>query len=120
MEKGHINPQPHWIGFTDKEGIWRANQLLPDGSERSISTWADFVSNFTTVAPYAFGLFGNQCKNPDLIVTKLKEFYNLNNLDLKSEVTDEIAHNIIDVLSDTMFSYAIDTAAKMRAKFKDL
>ena len=22
MENGHINPQPHWIGFSDKEGIY--------------------------------------------------------------------------------------------------
>lgn len=22
MENGHINPQPHWIGFSDKEGMY--------------------------------------------------------------------------------------------------
>ena len=120
MQIGNINPQPHWIGFTDKEGIWRANQLLPDNTERSTSTWKDFVTNFTTVAPYAFGLFGNQCKNPDAMVEKLQKFYNLDNLDANAEVTDKVAHNVIDVLSDTMFNYAIDTAAKMRAKHKHL
>ena len=47
---------------------------------------------------------------------KLKEFYHLDQLDSDEPVTDEIAHNIIDVLSDTMFNYAIDQTAKMRAK----
>lgn len=120
MEKGHINPQPHMIGFTDKEGIWRASQLLPDGSERSISTWKDFVANFTQVAPWAFGLFGNQCRNSDAIVEKLKAFYGLDGLSPDEPVTDDIAHAVIDVLSDTMFSYAIDEAAKMRAKHQNL
>ena len=35
-------------------------------------SWRNFVSNFTKVAPWAFGLFGNQCKNPDKMVDKLK------------------------------------------------
>merc|ERR1712062_444043 len=73
-----------------------------------------------TVAPYAFGLFGNQCKNPEAMVEKLQKFYNLDNLDANAKVTDKVAHNVIDVLSDTMFNYAIDTAAKMRAKHKHL
>ena len=72
-----------------------------------------------SIAPYAFGLFGNQCKNPDAIVEKLKKFYNLD-LDPEAPVTDEIAHNVIDVLSDTMFNYAVDEAARMRAKHRDL
>ena len=108
------------IGFTDKEGIWRANQLLPDGTERSLKTWQDFVSNFTTVAPWSLGLFGNQCRNPDEIVKRLKRFYDLNDLKADEPVTDEVAHNIIDLLSDSMFSYAIEEAAKLRAKHKDL
>ena len=120
MEKGHINPQPHMIGFTDKEGIWRANQLLPDGSERSINTWKDFVTNLTTVAPLAFGLFGNQCKNPDAIVEKLKAFYDLGDLNPNEPVTENLAHNLIDVLSDSMFNYAIDETVKMRAKHQHL
>ena len=89
-------------------GIWRANQILPaDGSSRSMDAWKDFVTNFTDVAPLAFGLFGNQCKNPQSMVEKIKEFYHLNDLKLDDPVTDEIAHNVIDVLSDTMFNYAI-------------
>ena len=101
-------------------GIWRANQILPDGSDRSIATWKDFVTNYTEVAPLAFGLFGNQCKNPENLVNKLNKFYNLENLNQDESVTDEIAHNIIDVLSDTMFNYPIDKAAKMRAEHKHL
>ena len=101
-------------------GIWRANQLLPDGSERSKNTWKDFLKNFDDIAPYAFGLFGNQCKNPEHFVEKLKKFYNLDNLNPDDPVSDEVAHNIIDVFSDTMFNYGIDQAAKMRAKHKHL
>ena len=62
-------------------GIWRANQILPsDGTSRSMEVWKDFVTNFTDVAPLAFGLFGNQCKNPQSMVGKIQEFYHLNDL----------------------------------------
>ena len=89
-------------------GIWRANQILPsDGTSRSMEVWKDFVTNFTDVAPLAFGLFGNQCKNPQSMVGKIQEFYNLNDLNPDDPVTDGVAHNLIDVLSDTMFNYAI-------------
>ena len=89
-------------------GIWRANQILPsDGTSRSMEVWKDFVTNFTDVAPLAFGLFGNQCKNPQSMVGKIQEFYHLNDLNPDDPVTDEVAHNVIDVLSDTMFNYAI-------------
>ena len=89
-------------------GIWRANQILPsDGTSRSMEVWKDFVTNFTDLAPLAFGLFGNQCKNPQSMVGKIQEFYHLNDLNPDDPVTDEVAHNVIDVLSDTMFNYAI-------------
>ena len=72
-----------------------------------MEVWKDFVTNFTDVAPLAFGLFGNQCKNPQSMVGKIQEFYQLNDLNPDDPVTDEVAHNVIDVLSDTMFNYAI-------------
>ena len=72
-----------------------------------MEVWKDFVTNFTDVAPLAFGLFGNQCKNPQSMVGKIQEFYNLNDLNPDDPVTDGVAHNVIDVLSDTMFNYAI-------------
>ena len=94
-------------------GIWRANQILPsDGTSRSMEVWKDFVTNFTDVAPLAFGLFGNQCKNPQSMVGKIQEFYNLNDLNPDDPVTDGVAHNVIDVLSDTMFNYAIGKLKK--------
>jgi hypothetical protein len=91
------------IGFSDKEGIWKANEILPDGSEKSLNIWKDFASNFTQLAPWALGLFGNQCKNPDKIVEKLKSFYNLNDITPDMPISDEFVHNLIDVLSDSMF-----------------
>lgn len=120
MQNGHINPQPHMIGFTDKEGIWRANQILPDGSARAKNNYKDFMANFSEVAPLALGLFGNQCQNPEDVMQKLKTFYNLDKVHPDDPVTEEIAHNLIDILSDSMFTFAIDEAAKMRAKHKDL
>ena len=93
---------------------------MPDGTERSLETYKDFISNFTKVAPWALGIFGNQCKNPDEIVKKLANFYGLDNLDANREIDDDLAHKIIDILSDSMFSYPIDQAAKMRAKHKHL
>ncbi len=119
MEKGKVNPQPHMIGFTDKEGIWRANQLLPDGTGRSRSTWHDFLANFDKLAPMAFGVFEGQTRNPGFVATKIKEYYNLDKL-TDEDVTDEMADNLIDALSDSMFSYAIDESAKMRSKLKNM
>ena len=78
------------------------------------------MTNFTQVAPWALGLFGNQCKNPDDMVKKLQKFYGLENLNPEDPVSDEIAHKVIDILSDSMFSYAIDETVKLRAKHKDL
>ncbi len=118
MEQGLFHTQPHMMGFTDKEGIWRANQLLPDGTERSIRTWRDFAANFTQVAPWALGLFGNQCKNPEEMVKKIQAFYGLQNLNQDDPVTEDLAHKIIDVLSDSMFSYAIDETVRLTAKKK--
>lgn len=120
MLNGHINPQPHMIGFTDKEGIWRANQILPDDSDASKVTWKDFAANITKVAPLALGLFGGQTKNPDEVTQKVLEFYGLDRLNEHDQVTDEVAHKVIDVLSDSMFSYAVDKAAQMRAEHKHL
>ena len=108
------------IGFSDKEGIWKANEILPDGSEKSLNVWKEFASNFTQLAPWALGLFGNQCKNPDKIVEKLKSFYNLNDIKPDMAISDEFVHNLIDVLSDSMFSYAVDEAAKLRASHNHL
>ena len=40
---GDYNAHPHMTGYTDKEGIWRANQLIPDGSDANTEAWADFL-----------------------------------------------------------------------------
>ena len=40
---GDYNSHPHMTGYTDKEGIWRANQLIPDGSDANTEAWADFL-----------------------------------------------------------------------------
>ena len=42
MEAGDINPVPYMLGYAAKEGIWRANYLLPDPSP---DIWNDFVRN---------------------------------------------------------------------------
>ena len=41
------------------------------------------------------------------MVEKIQEFYHLSDLNPDDPVTDEVAHNVIDVLSDTMFNYPI-------------
>ena len=40
MEAGDISPVPYMLGYAEKEGIWRANYLLPDPSTE---IWEDFV-----------------------------------------------------------------------------
>ena len=42
MEKSDISPVPYMLGYAAKEGIWRANYLLPDPSS---DIWNDFVRN---------------------------------------------------------------------------
>ena len=42
MERGDINPVPYMLGYAAKEGIWRANYLLPDPNS---DIWNDFVRN---------------------------------------------------------------------------
>ena len=67
------------MGYTDKEGIWRANQLLPDGSDTNSHAWADFLHNYEAVAPMAFGLLDGQVANRDLKSTldQVSQFYKL-------------------------------------------
>lgn len=120
MKKGRINTQPHMFGYADKEGAWRANHLFPDGSEVAENTYQDFIANFSKVAPLSLGLFGNQCKNPELVLKKLEKFYKLDGINAVGTLTDEMVINIIDILSDSMFNYAIDEAAKLRAQHKEL
>ena len=76
---GDYNSQTHMMGYTDKEGIWRANQLLPDGSDVNSHAWADLLHNYETVAPMAFGLLDAQVGNSDLrsVMDKISEFYKL-------------------------------------------
>ena len=76
---GDYNSQTHMMGYTDKEGIWRANQLLPDGSDINSHAWADFLHNYETVAPMAFGLLDAQVGNSDLrsVMEKISESYKL-------------------------------------------
>lgn len=113
MELGLINPSPYMIGFTDKEGIWRGNMVLPNGGENSVA-WREFVADFYSIGAMAFGLHGGQTKDAGEIMDRLKEFYNLNDLH-EDQLTDDKINNVIDVMSDSMFIYAIDETAKLRA-----
>ena len=58
----------------------RANQLLPNGGENSI-IWKEFLSDFHSVASMAFGLHGGQTHDAGDITQRLKDFYNLNDLE---------------------------------------
>ena len=54
---GDYNSHPHMTGYTDKEGIWRANQLIPDGSDANTEAWADFLhrsGNYLAIFLLAF------------------------------------------------------------------
>ena len=45
MEAGDISPVPYMLGYAAKEGIWRANYLLPDHAPQHNTVWRDFVRN---------------------------------------------------------------------------
>ena len=54
---GDYNSHPHMTGYTDKEGIWRANQLIPDGSDANTEAWADFLHRSGNYLDFSFWLF---------------------------------------------------------------
>ena len=44
MEQGKIQPVPFVTGFTEKEGIWRANALLPGKNmDKNVKQTADLT-----------------------------------------------------------------------------
>ena len=113
MKKGNINPANYMLGFAEKEGIWRANYVLPDVPNSKI--WADFVDNFDDVAPLVFGIFGGQTSNEKETLKKLVDYYKLKNLG-KEDLDNETIDNLIDVLGDSMFNFGIDLTAKLHAE----
>ena len=62
----------------------RANQILPNGGENS-QVWREFLSDFHSVASMAFGLHGGQTRDAGDLTERLKDFYDLNELE---EVSD--------------------------------
>lgn len=114
MKQGHINQVPYMIGCTEKEGIWRADLVLPEENESS-PIWADYLSNFERVFPLSLGLFGNMTDRPSQVAEKIKRFYHLDNLS-QEYLTDEKIHHFVDALSDSMFTYGIGITAKLHAE----
>jgi hypothetical protein len=58
----------------------RLNQILPNGGENS-QIWREFLADFHSVASMAFGLHGGQTKDAGDITQRLKDFYNLFDLE---------------------------------------
>lgn len=116
MRDGYINPTPHMIGYTDKEGIWRANQMLPSDTENTV-VWQDFVENYEKVAPLAYGFVDGQTEDVVAVNNRLTEFYQLKDL---QTLDDSKVHAFIDVQTDSMFNYAIDETVKLRSKHKNM
>ncbi len=44
MENGDINSVPYMLGYAEKEGIWRANYIVPDHTGDKL--WLEFVEKF--------------------------------------------------------------------------
>ena len=53
---------------------------MPNGGENSI-IWKEFLADFHSVASMAFGLHGGQTHDAGDITQRLKDFYNLNDLE---------------------------------------
>ena len=116
MKEGFFNPQAHMMGYSDKEGIWRANNMLPS-DKNNIPVWKDFVQNYDAVAPLAFGLIKDHTENSKAINEKMTKFYDLRDLE---ELDDTKVHGFIDAQTDSMFNYAIDETIKLRSRHKDM
>ena len=116
MKEGFFNPQPHMIGYTDKEGIWRANNMLPS-DENNVKVWKDFVKQYKTVGPLAYGLIDGHTDDAASINQKLDDFYGLHDL---YDLDDSKVHAFIDVQTDSMFNYAIDETIKLRSRHKNM
>ena len=104
------------LGYTDKEGIWRANNMLPS-DENNVKVWKDFVKQYKTVGPLAYGLFDGHTEDAALIKEKLDDFYGLHDLE---DLDDSKVHAFIDVQTDSMFNYAIDETIKLRSRHKHM
>ena len=118
LKNGDINPMPHMQGYTDQEGIWRANQMLPDAHNGPV--WADFVENYDKVAPLAYGFIDGTTQDPKELTKRVTEYYKLNVDMREAHLTDEKVQNFIDVLTDSMFNYAIDETVKLRSRHKNM
>ena len=58
----------------------RANQVLPNGGENS-EIWRQFLADFHSVASMAFGLHGGQTRDAGDLTERLKDFYNLHDME---------------------------------------
>ena len=112
MKEGYFNHQPHMMSYTDKEGIWRANNILPSDPS-NIKVWDDFVKQYDSAAPLSYGLIDGYTEDRDSIGKKLIEFYNLNDL---NELDEGKVNAFIDVQTDSMFNYAIDETLRLRSR----
>ena len=116
MREGFFNPQSHVLGFADKEGIWRANNLLPSDQSNN-PVWKDFVDKYNTAAPLAYGLINGHTDDAEAINEKLKDFYGLKDL---QNLDDSKVHGFIDAQTDSMFNYAIDETVKLRSRHENV
>lgn len=116
MEEGQFHRQPLMLGYTDMEGIWRANQVLPDDSNKEV--WKDYLANFEKVFPMALGLSGHvEEGNVKSILKAVVDYYGINKEEMnEAQLTDEKVSNFVHALSDSLLTYCIDGAAKLRAK----
>jgi len=53
---------------------------MPNGGENSQS-WREFLSDFHATGSMAFGLHGGQTRDAGDVTQRLKDFYNLNDLE---------------------------------------
>ena len=104
------------LGYTEKEGIWRANYITPDLGDATI--WADFWTNSKDTIPLALGLF-NQTSDVRATMESIMDFYDLNKMDKTRSVPESQVEGYVDAQSDSMFIYGIDATAKLHSKYAE-
>lgn len=116
LQNGHINDAVYMLGMAEKEGIWRANYILPEKDLGKDELWLSFLANFDSIAPLAFGVV-NQSLDTPALMQSVVNYYDIKNLPTATDkLAEEHIHDFVDALSDSMFNFGIDMTAKLHSR----
>lgn len=105
MSAGNFQHIPWIAGITDDEGATRASAFFSD-----MSGVKEFEESYEKYGPLMFGFHDGQSEAPKMMAKKVKDFY------WADKVLDkDVAHFLVDAISDSSYSHPVDTASKVHA-----